>query len=121
MPLPRPILPPTGPFAPPRFVAYYRVSTDKQGRSGLGLEAQTIAVESYVHRCGGEIIAHHQEVESGKHADRPELIRAMELCRRKKAVLIIAKLDLRQPRQVYQSQVERLQVVCMLLGPDFWR
>ncbi len=88
-----PIPPSIGLPTCPRFVAYYRVSTDKQGRSGLGLEAQTVAVETYVQRCDGEIIAHHQEVESGKHADRPELIRAMELCRRKKAVLIIAKLD----------------------------
>ncbi len=53
-----PIPPPIGLQTCPRFVAYYRVSTDKQGRSGLGLEAQTVAVETYVQRCGGEIIAH---------------------------------------------------------------
>jgi DNA invertase Pin-like site-specific DNA recombinase len=77
----------------PKFVAYYRVSTDKQGRSGLGLEAQSATVESHARRNGGEIIAQFQEIESGKRADRPELLKALELCRRKKAVLIIAKLD----------------------------
>ena len=74
------------------FVAYYRVSTQKQGMSGLGLEAQQSTVKEYV--CGqGDIIAEFIEIESGKKADRPELMKAMSLDRRKKAILIIAKLD----------------------------
>lgn len=77
----------------PAFVAYFRVSTDKQGRSGLGLEAQIKAVESNVSRSQGVIIESFQEVESGRRNDRPELLRALALCRQKKAVLVIAKLD----------------------------
>ena len=77
----------------PKFVAYYRVSTDKQGRSGLGLEAQIATIENHGQRSGGEIIATFQEVESGKRNDRPKLLKALALCRQKKAILIIAKLD----------------------------
>lgn len=83
----------TSPRLMPSFVAYYRVSTDKQGRSGLGLEAQTATIESFAARGGGEIIASFKEVETGKRNDRPELERALTLCRQKKAVLVIAKLD----------------------------
>lgn len=81
--------------APPRpqFVAYYRVSTDKQGRSGLGLEAQTATVERHARQRGGDLMATFQEIESGKRNDRPELLKALALCRQKKAVLVIAKLD----------------------------
>lgn len=75
------------------FIAYYRVSTDKQGRSGLGLDAQIAAVQQHTQRSSGEIIATFQEVETGKHSDRPELQKALKLCRQKKAVLVIAKLD----------------------------
>lgn len=75
------------------FVAYYRVSTEKQGKSGLGLEAQVVAVQNHVARDGGEMIASFQEIESGKHSDRTELQKALKLCRQKKAVLLIAKLD----------------------------
>lgn len=75
------------------FCAYYRVSTDKQGHSGLGLEAQRVAVEQYQRSCGGEIIAAFTEIESGKKNDRPELQKAIELCRKTKTVLLIAKLD----------------------------
>ncbi len=78
---------------PTKFVGYYRVSTNKQGQSGLGLEAQLAAVHQHIQRSGGEIVASFQEVESGKHSDRPALQNALELCKRKKAVLLIAKLD----------------------------
>jgi DNA invertase Pin-like site-specific DNA recombinase len=78
----------------PRWVAYYRVSTAKQGASGLGLEAQTESVTNFVSGRAGEIIASFTETESGKKAtNRPALIAALELCRRKKATLVIAKLD----------------------------
>ena len=77
----------------PRYVAYYRVSTQKQGQSGLGLEAQHEAVARYVAQNGGAVLAEYQEIESGKKADRPELARALERCRLTNAVLVVAKLD----------------------------
>ena len=74
------------------LVAYYRVSTDRQGQSGLGLEAQKQAVLTYA-AGRGAIVAEFTEVESGRRNDRPELHQALELCRRRRAVLVIAKLD----------------------------
>jgi DNA invertase Pin-like site-specific DNA recombinase len=73
------------------FVAYYRVSTDRQGRSGLGLEAQQAAVRGYL----GAVtpIAEFTEIETGKRNDRPQLKEALALCRKRKAKLVIAKLD----------------------------
>jgi DNA invertase Pin-like site-specific DNA recombinase len=78
---------------PGRFVAYLRVSTNGQGRSGLGLEAQRQAVAAHVTQAGGEVVAEFQEVESGKRADRPPLAAALASCRTRRAVLVIAKLD----------------------------
>ena len=76
-----------------RTVAYYRVSTDKQGRSGLGLEAQKAAVRAFLDGKGWPPVAEFVEVESGRKADRPELARALEACRLYRATLVIAKLD----------------------------
>jgi DNA invertase Pin-like site-specific DNA recombinase len=76
-----------------KFVAYYRVSTDQQGASGLGLEAQRSAVKVYLDGGPWRLVAQHTEVESGKRADRPELAKALAACRKHKAKLIIAKLD----------------------------
>jgi DNA invertase Pin-like site-specific DNA recombinase len=76
---------------PKKFVAYYRVSTERQGRSGLGLEAQQAAVRGFTK--GGEIVAEVIEIESGKRNDRPKLAEALRLCRLHKAMLVIAKLD----------------------------
>jgi DNA invertase Pin-like site-specific DNA recombinase len=73
------------------FIAYYRVSTDKQGKSGLGLEAQQAAVASFLN--GEKPIKSFTEVETGKSADRPELASALAACRLYNAVLVIAKLD----------------------------
>jgi DNA invertase Pin-like site-specific DNA recombinase len=64
----------------PRFVSYLRVSTDGQGRSGLGLEAQRQAVAAHVTQAGGEVVAEFQEVETGKRADRPQLAAALASC-----------------------------------------
>src|ERR1700722_20045985 len=76
-----------------KFVAYYRVSTVKQGESGLGLEAQQKAVRDYLNGGHWKLIDEVTEVESGKRNDRPALARALALCRLHKATLIIAKLD----------------------------
>lgn len=80
------------PAAPP-FVAYYRVSTDQQGRSGLGLAAQKAAVAQFVASRGGRLAAEFEEVESGKRADRPQLAAALAAARARRACLVIAKLD----------------------------
>jgi DNA invertase Pin-like site-specific DNA recombinase len=79
--------------APHRFVSYLRVSTDGQGRSGLGLEAQRQAVAAHVAQAGGALVAEFQEVESGRRADRPQLAAALAACRTRRAVLVIARLD----------------------------
>lgn len=76
-----------------KFVAYYRVSTDKQGKSGLGLEAQQEAVRSYLNDSDWSLLAEVVEIESGKRNDRPKLKEALRLCRLHGATLIIAKLD----------------------------
>jgi DNA invertase Pin-like site-specific DNA recombinase len=76
-----------------RFVAYYRVSTDRQGRSGLGLDAQRAAVTDYLNGGNWQLVAEFTEVESGRKNDRPELAKALATCRRIGATLIIAKLD----------------------------
>jgi len=75
------------------MIAYYRVSTKQQGDSGLGLEAQQAAVESYARQTGARILASYREVESGKLAERPELAKALAHARRNKATLVVAKLD----------------------------
>lgn len=77
----------------PRFVAYLRVSTDRQGRSGLGLEAQREAVVRHAKMTGGEVIAELVEVESGKRSDRPKLAEALAACRATRSALLVAKLD----------------------------
>ncbi len=77
----------------PSFVAYFRVSTDQQGASGLGLAAQKATVAHYVTAARGEIVAEFEEVESGGRTDRPELARALAECRARRATLILAKLD----------------------------
>jgi DNA invertase Pin-like site-specific DNA recombinase len=76
-----------------KFVAYYRVSTDKQGKSGLGLEAQRQAVENYLNGGNWKLIGEFTEVESGKNSDRPQLRAAQAACKKHKAKLVIAKLD----------------------------
>jgi DNA invertase Pin-like site-specific DNA recombinase len=77
-----------------QFVAYFRVSTDKQGRSGLGLEAQDAAVMNWLNGGKWELLGKFTEQESGKrHDNRPQLKAALDLCRRRKATLVIAKLD----------------------------
>ncbi len=73
------------------FIAYLRVSTQKQGDSGLGLEAQESAIARYA--ANGTVLATFREVESGKRSDRPELRKALDMAKRTGATLVIAKLD----------------------------
>jgi DNA invertase Pin-like site-specific DNA recombinase len=75
------------------FVAYYRVSTAKQGASGLGLEAQRKAVADYLNGGQWRVVAEFTEVESGRKAARPELEKALAAARLHKAPLVVAKLD----------------------------
>jgi DNA invertase Pin-like site-specific DNA recombinase len=76
-----------------KFVAYFRVSTDKQGKSGLGLEAQRKAVLDYLNGGAWSLAGEFTEIESGKRNKRPELEKALTACKRHKAKLVIAKLD----------------------------
>jgi DNA invertase Pin-like site-specific DNA recombinase len=76
-----------------KFVAYFRVSTDKQGKSGLGLDAQRHAVQQYLNGGTWSLIGEFTEIESGKRNERPELEKALTICKRQKAKLVIAKLD----------------------------
>lgn len=76
-----------------KFVAYYRVSTKRQGVSGLGLEAQREAVARYLNGGDWELVGEFTDVESGKNDDRPELAKAIAQAKKARATLVIAKLD----------------------------
>lgn len=78
---------------PTSFTAYYRVSTSKQGESGLGIEAQRQSVRNYIKAVGGELVHEYVEVESGRKSQRPELDKAIKQCTGNGSVLLIAKLD----------------------------
>jgi len=93
MPQKPPAQPAGGQIAGRLYVAYIRVSTDMQGRSGLGLEAQQVAVASYIASFGGTLIHEFNEVETGKRSDRPQLLAALDLCKSRRATLIVAKID----------------------------
>jgi DNA invertase Pin-like site-specific DNA recombinase len=81
--------------APPSqsCVGYYRVSTQKQGRSGLGLEAQQSAVRDHLNQTNRKLVAEFIEIESGKNPDRPKLAEALKTCRLTRSKLIVARLD----------------------------
>jgi len=76
-----------------KLVAYLRVSTARQGQSGLGLEAQAAAIKAYVSNVAGRVVEIFTEIESGKSSNRPELTKALHLARVTGATLVIAKLD----------------------------
>ena len=97
-----------------KFVAYYRVSTAQQGKSGLGLEAQEHTTAAYLSSVGGELIESYTDVESGSKDNRPELQRALRKCRLTGATLIIAKLDRlsRNRRFLMDLQESSISFVC---------
>ena len=76
-----------------RYVAYYRVSTQKQGQSGLGLGAQRKAVSEFLQQFGGDLVSEFVEIESGKRSDRPEFTKAADYAELANATLLVAKLD----------------------------
>lgn len=89
-----------------KIIAYYRVSTDKQGlpgqevkksdkkkSRGLGIEAQRAAVKEFAEKNNATILAHYTEIESGRTNERPELLKALAHCKMNKATLVVAKLD----------------------------
>jgi DNA invertase Pin-like site-specific DNA recombinase len=76
-----------------KFVSYYRVSTDRQGRSGLGLDAQKEAVQQRLNGGPWQLVAEFVEIESGRRAKRPQLDAALVACKKHRAKLVVAKLD----------------------------
>lgn len=76
-----------------QYITYYRVSTKKQGESGLGLKAQQQTVQQFLTSKGGKQVGSFTEVESGTNGDRPELKKAVSKCKEESAKLLIAKLD----------------------------
>jgi DNA invertase Pin-like site-specific DNA recombinase len=106
------------------LVAYYRVSTRKQGRSGLGLEAQRAAVARFAEQEGLEVVAEHTEVETGKGADaldrRPKLAAALKAARRRHASICVAKLDRLSRDVAFISglMAQRVPFVVADLGPS---
>ncbi|AXA37896.1 recombinase family protein [Rhizobium leguminosarum] len=79
-----------------QYVRYTRVSTSRQGQSGLGLEAQDLDIDVYLRNYSDmpyEVIGNFQDIDSGTNDERPELLKALDLCRKTGAVLLVAKLD----------------------------
>lgn len=76
-----------------KFIAYYRVSTERQGRSGLGLDAQRAAVALYLNGGNWRIVAEFTEIESGRRSDRPELDKALAAARLHRCPLVVSKVD----------------------------
>lgn len=83
-----------------KYIAYYRVSTNRQSVSGLGLEAQKASVNLFISRTGGELLGEYVEAESGRKIYRPQLVAAIAETKRLGAILLIAKLD-RLARRVH--------------------
>lgn len=93
-----------------KLVVYFRVSTDKQQRSGLGIEAQQAAVRSYVDRHGADVLGRYTETESGRNSERPQLARALAHAKRSKARLVVAKLDRLARNLAFLDALQRAKV-----------
>lgn len=93
------------------FVAYFRVSTDKQGKSGAGLDAQRNDVMRFTN---GDVIAEFTDVESGAKSDRPEYRKAIAYAIQHDATLVIAKLDRlsREVREIFELRDSGVKFVC---------
>src|SRR6516162_1012175 len=105
-------------------IAYYRVSTARQGKSGLGIEAQKVAVQRFAEAEGLDVLAEHIEVETGKGADaldrRPQLAAALAQARKQKCPILVAKLD-RLSRDVHfisGLMAHRVPFIVAELGSD---
>jgi DNA invertase Pin-like site-specific DNA recombinase len=90
-----------------KIVVYFRVSTTKQERSGLGIEAQQAAVRQFSIRTGAAVISEYVETESGKSVDRPAFARAVAHARRSQATLVVAKLDRLARNLAFLDQLQR--------------
>lgn len=93
-----------------RFVSYLRVSTARQGKSGLGVEAQRSAVAGFLNGGNWTLIAEFVEVESGRQSDRPQLAAALALCRAHRATLVVAKVDRLARSQGFLSRLLEAKV-----------
>ncbi len=97
-----------------KFVAYFRISTQKQGINGNGIHAQQEAVNNFIKHNGNVLIASFTEQESGRKDSRPELLKAIECCRLNDAVLVVAKLDRlsRSVRFIAELMESKIRFVC---------
>lgn len=100
-----------------KFVGYLRVSTKRQGQSGLGLAAQRECIAAHIQSVGGKLASEYTEVESGKRSDRPELAKALAACRIHGAVLIVAKLDRLARNNAFVANL--LESGCEFVAADF--
>lgn len=100
-----------------KFVGYLRVSTARQGRSGLGLAAQRECIAAHLQSVGGKLAAEFTEIESGKRNNRPQLARALAACRIHGAVLIVAKLDRLARNNAFVANL--LESGCEFVAADF--
>src|SRR4051794_32029920 len=107
-----------------KAVAYFRVSTEKQGKSGLGLNAQRGAVERFAAEHGFELVAEHVEVETGKGSDvldrRPQLAAALKRAKAERSPVVVAKLDRLSRDVAFVSglMAQRVAFIVTELGPD---
>jgi DNA invertase Pin-like site-specific DNA recombinase len=97
-----------------RYIGYYRVSTVKQGKSGLGLEAQKQSVKRFI-GSGNELVDNYQDIETGKNSDRPQLLAAIQKCKETDSILLIAKLDRlsRNAKFIFTLRDSNVRFVCV--------
>ena len=96
------------------FIAYQRVSTREQGKSGLGLEAQAAAIGRFIEGAGGDLVETFTDIESGAHDDRPQLLAAIARCKAEGLTLIASKQDrlTRDAAHAFQLKKMGIEIVC---------